>query len=350
MNQIITEAAFRKKIDTAPVGGFLFFGDEDYMKSYSIKYAREKVCPDQSLSVFNDMRLDFSTTPFSAELISSAIAAAPMMTDLKVVTVVGLDIFALKAEEMENLADAVASIEEFDFNTFIISLPDGDIDMEDIDRKKFPDRFVKLCEKLIPVRFNNVPDAKLASWVVRHFDHNGVKVEAGVPAAMFDKCGRNMFTLVNEIDKLSYYVLAKGKESVSREDVELVTSLNEDFDNYALGAAVTAGNAERALKILGVKKAKKVEPVIVLGELSGAFADMLAVKIMMAEGKSLAEMSEIMRWKGTFRAMRFCEELANVPEERIRRAIELCMAADAALKISFSSGYEEIEKLICLAV
>ena len=350
MNQIITEAAFRKRIDTSPVGGFLFFGEEDYMKLHAVKYAREKVCPDPSLSVFNDMRLDFGTTSFSADLISSAIAAAPMMTDAKIVTVTGLEAFDLNAEGTEKLFDALSSLEEFDFNTFILVLPGDAVDMDDIDRKRFPDKFVKLCERLTPVRFDNVPDSKLASWVVRHFDHNGVKVEAGVPAAMFDKCGRNMFTLVNEIDKLSYYVLADGREAVSREDVELVTSINEDFDTYALGAAVTAGNAERALRILGVKKAKKVEPVIILGELLGTFADMLAVKLMMKAGKSHAEMSAVMKWNGTFRAMRFCDELANVSEERIRRAIELCMEADAALKISYSSGYEEIEKLICLAV
>lgn len=350
MNQIITEAAFRKRIDSSPAGGYLFFGEEDYLKLHAVKYAREKVCPDQSLAVFNDMRLDFSTTSFSPDLISSAIAAAPMMTDLKIVTVTGLEAFNLNAEGTEKLFDALSALEEFDFNTFILLLPGDAVDMEEIDRKKFPDKFVKLCEKLIPVRFDSVPDAKLASWAVRHFDHNGVKVETGVPSVMFDKCGRDMFTLANEIDKLSYYVLACGKEAVSREDVELVTSINEDFDTFALGAAVTAGNAEKALKILGVKKAKKVEPVIILGELSGTFADMLAVKLMMNAGRSHAEMASVMRWKNSFRAMRFCEELADVPEERIRRAIELCMEADAALKVSYSSGYEEIEKLICLAV
>ncbi len=348
MNQIITEAEFRKRIDSAGVGGYLLFGDEDYLKLHALKYARDRVSPDPSLSVFNDMRLDFSATPFSPDLIASAIAAAPMMTESKIVTVVGLDVFDLNAEGEERLLEAVSSIEEFDFNTFILALPGGAVDTNNL--KQAPTMFTKLCEKLIPVKFDNVPDAKLASWVVRHFDHNGVKVETGVPLAMFEKCGRNMFTLVNEIDKLSYFVLASGREAVCLEDVEQVTSRNEEFEAFALGAAVTAGDAEKALKILGVMKAKKVEPVKILGELSGTFADMLAIKLMMTAGKSHAEMSSAMRWKGTFRAMRFCEELANVSEERIRRAIALCMEADAALKVSFSSGYEEIEKLVCLAI
>ena len=349
MNPIITEAAFKKRIEASPVGGYLFFGDEDYLKIHAIKYARDKVCYDQSLAVFNDMRIDFSAVSFSADLISSAIAAAPMMADAKVVTVVGLDLSELNAESMDKLVDAVASIEEFDFNTFILSLSGGIVDMEEVERKKYPEKFARLCEKLVPVRFDSVPDAKLASWVVRHFEHNRVKVEEGVPFAMFEKCGRNMFTLVNEVDKLSYYVLADGREAVSRGDVELVTSINEDFDSFALGAAVTSGDAEKALRILGVKKAKKVEPVLVLGELSGTFADMLAVKLMTAAGVPPLEIGATMKWKGDYRANIYRQAVQNVSEERIRRAVDLCRDADAALKSSYA-GYEEIEKLICLAV
>lgn len=349
MNQIITEAAFRKRIEASPTGGYVFFGDEDYLKLHAVKYAREKICPEPALAVFNDMRISCVTSGYSHDDLASAIAAAPMMDEYKVVTLEGLDLSEQNSEGMDKLCGALAAIEEFDFNLLIVVLPEGAIDMEEIDRKKIPDKLSRICEKLIPVRFDRVPDAKLSSWIVRHFDHNGVKVETGVPADMLDKCGRNMFTLVNEIDKLSYYALAMGREAVSREDVELVSSTNEDFDTYALGAAVTGGNAELALRILGVKKARKVEPVAILGELSGTFSDMLAVKILTAAGLPAAEIGKTMRWNGSFRAEKYQMAVMNVPIDRIRRAIDLCADADAALKSSFS-GYEEIEKLICLAV
>ena len=43
MKNIITEAAFRKMIAANPSGGYLFFGDEDYLKSYALKAARAAV-------------------------------------------------------------------------------------------------------------------------------------------------------------------------------------------------------------------------------------------------------------------------------------------------------------------
>ena len=350
MKEIITEAVFKKKIESSPSGGFLFFGDEDYLKLHAIKYAKERVCPEPSLAVFNDMSLDYGGNGFSVERFASAIAATPMMADNKIVVLSGLNVGDLKSDEMAGFYDAVASIEEFDFNLLIVSLPAGAVEASNPNKKvSFPESIAKLCEKLTPVRFDSVPDAKLASWVVRHFDHNGVKVEAGVPTAMFAKCGKNMFTLVNEIDKLSFYVLANGRDAVSAGDVELVTSQNEEFEAFALGSAVTEGNAEKALRILGVMKAKKIEPVVILGELSSTFSDMLAVKHMTASRMSPVEIANAMKWKSDYRATKYQQVVSNIPIERIERAIELCISADLALKNSYGS-YVEIEKLICLAV
>ena len=63
------------------VGGFLFFGEEDYLKLHALKTARQALVTDPSLAVFNDMELDGSAPDFSAEALASALSAAPMMAD-----------------------------------------------------------------------------------------------------------------------------------------------------------------------------------------------------------------------------------------------------------------------------
>ena len=83
-----TDSEFKKRIDKSPIGGFLFFGDEDYLKSHSLKTAIATSCPDPSLSVFNLMTVD----PMSSDLpeaLASALAAAPMMADAKTVELSG---------------------------------------------------------------------------------------------------------------------------------------------------------------------------------------------------------------------------------------------------------------------
>ena len=40
---IIKEADFRKEIKSAPKSAYLFFGEEDYMKSFALKAASEAI-------------------------------------------------------------------------------------------------------------------------------------------------------------------------------------------------------------------------------------------------------------------------------------------------------------------
>jgi hypothetical protein len=85
MKPIIKEADFRRQIKAPCGGGYLFFGDEDYLKAYALKMAREAVCDDPSFAVFNDVRLD--ALDFTPDQLMSALMPPPMIADYKIITV-----------------------------------------------------------------------------------------------------------------------------------------------------------------------------------------------------------------------------------------------------------------------
>ena len=345
MKEIINDAAFRKKIEKDATGGYLFFGDEDYLKLHALKAARAAACPDPSLAVFNDMNVDCSASDNFIDSLAGAIAAAPMMAETKMVTLTGLSVNDLKPAEIDALCAVAASIEEFDFNLLIISVPAGMID-EGYLPKRPSATLSKLCEHLTPVHFPKVAPAKLASWIVRHFEHNGVRAENGVPAAIIERCGADMFTLSNEVDKLSFYALSNGRDSVDLIDVPLVTCPNDDFDSFALSSAVAEGNSARALDVLALMKARKIDPIIVFSELAKTLGDMLAVKILTGAQKSPAEIAATLKFKSEYQVKMIINRVRDVSLEYLRTAVDSCSAADAALKLS-PTGYVEIEKLIC---
>ena len=345
MKEIMTDVAFRKKIERDATGGYLFFGDEDYLKAFALKAAREAACPDPSLAVFNNMNVDCTATENFIDQLWSAIAAAPMMADTKLVTMTGLDVGSLKASELDSLCSAIASIEEFDFNLLIISVPAGMLD-EGYLPKRPSATLQKLCEHLTPVHFPKVAPQKLGGWIVRHFEHNGVKAEAGVPAAIIERCGGDMFTLSGEVDKLSFYALANGRDVVTLDDVPLVTCPNDEFDSFALSTAVATGNSARALDVIALMKARKIEPVIVMAELSKTLGDMLAVRVLADARKSPSEIAAALKIKSEYQVKMIMSRAQDVSLDYLRDAVEACCAADAALKLS-PTGYVEIEKLVC---
>ena len=155
-----------------------------------------------------------------------------------------------------------------------------------------------------------------------------------------------MFTLASETEKLSHYVLANGRDEVTREDVELVSVAVIENEAYALTNALTEGRTDKALKALAVMKFEQADPIKVLSEISFAMADMLTVKVMLEQGAPIADIAAALKRGGEYKARLYATAVAKKPIERLRRALVLCAEADLAIKSS-SRGYEAIERLIC---
>ena len=51
--EIITNADFNKKIKDNPDGNYLFYGDEDYLKSHAVKGLKDALGIDEALEIFN---------------------------------------------------------------------------------------------------------------------------------------------------------------------------------------------------------------------------------------------------------------------------------------------------------
>ena len=79
---VIKEDAFRKQLKNGLSGGYLFFGEEDYLKSFSIRAAREAVCSDETFAVFNDVQL--APIDYTPSALLSALMPPPMMSAIKV--------------------------------------------------------------------------------------------------------------------------------------------------------------------------------------------------------------------------------------------------------------------------
>ena len=353
MKEIISDAEFRKRIEKNAIGGYLLFGDEDYLKAHAIKWAREQGCPDPSMAVFNDMSVDATASEDVADALVRAISAAPMMAETKVITLTGLAVGSLKSEDVDALLAAVGMLKEFDFNLLIISVPSGMLDEGRLPKNPSP-LLSKLGEQLTPVRYPRVDSKKLCSWMVRHFEHNGVRAESGVAAAIIECCGSDMFTLANEVDKLSFYARSCGRDTVTLSDVPLVVSPNEEYDAFALGEAVADKRFERALSILSLMKARRIDPLIILGELSKTLSDMLGVKLLLEKKLSAEDIRKALKFKSEYRVTVISQSVKNISAEELREAVAKCSAADTALKsFTVSAGrsaqadYMEIEKLIC---
>ena len=340
----ITEAEFRKRLQGPLSGCYLFFGEEDYLKSYCMKAAKEKICPDEGLACFNDISVEF--LDFSVEALTDAMAAPPMMCDCKIVTVKSFNFGEVKAAEVDGLIALMAAYRDDPSNLLILSvIPDG----IDVGTAKKPSAlFKRLCEVCTPVHFEASSPAKLAAWAVRHFRHENIEVSDSMARFLVEYCGKSMYNLSSEIKKLCAYLHAAGKSTVTEEDIRRVAVPEEECDAFALTNALMAGDRARALTVLSVMQFRQVKPEYAIAEIARMYCEMYQTKLLMESGVTAqSEIAKLTRVH-EYRTGLYIRAVARQSVESLARAVALCGDADLAMKSYGKRNYEQIEKLVCL--
>jgi len=340
--EILKESDFRKEIKATPRLGYLLFGEEDYLKSFAVKTAREILCPDETFAFFNVMKLD--ALDFTPTKLIDALMPMPMGADRKLVTVTGLNFNAMRPNELEALCNALEALKEYDYNLLMISVASDCLDPGFLPKKPSA-TLTQLSEHLTPVAFDRCTPARLNAWVQKHFEHNGVHAEPDFCARMIDYCGRGMFRLANEIDKLSYYARFHQRSTVTDADLKTVCTPVTEYDAFAFANAIMDGKQEAALAILSEYRFRRMDPIFVLGDVIRVFCEMESIRLMQADGASAKEMSAVLKLH-EFKVGLYQKSLARTSEQRLRRSIDACLAADTSLKLS-PQGYAPLEQLIC---
>lgn len=338
--EIIKEADFRREIKASPRQGYLFFGEEDYMKNYAVGLAADTISPDESLGFFNDIRFDAFT--YSPSALLDAIMATPMMSERKLIVVSGLDFNAMKTSETDELCRVLSALSEYDYNTVIVNAAADRFDAGTLPKR--PSALLgKLGEHLQPVIFEKNSPARLSVWVGKHFEHNGVHAAADVCSLVVDVCGRDMFRLASETDKLSYYARAHGRAEVTADDVKRVAIPAAEHDAFAFTNAIGTKRRADALEILFDMKQRRLDPIMVMGEISKTVCDSFSVFVLASDGLTTSEISSKLKIH-EYRVGLILK--SGIGLETCKQMLDKCASADMEIKSS-RDGYSVIERLIC---
>lgn len=342
--EIISEAEYRKLLKGRVRGAFVFFGAEDYLKAYAINATRAAVCPDEEMAYFNDITIDFPE--FTPTAVVRALEAPPMMAEAKLVVLKSFNFNSIKPSETDAVIKILEEFGKDDMNVLIISvIPDG-LTTGYLPKSPSP-LLKKICEVATAVNFELSSAAKLTVWVARHFEHDGIKIRESTAKFFVEYCGSDMMKLSSEIGKISKYLQAMGRDEVSVEDIKFVAVPETDFDPFAFSNAAMTGDRGAALDALSVMKFRQVKPEYALSEISGLYSNMYLTKLLKLNGLNQFDISKTINVH-SYKVGLYIKATEKMTLEQLKRALELCLDADLAMKTYGKRNYEQIEKLICL--
>lgn len=157
-----------------------------------------------------------------------------------------------------------AAISDFATNAgddllFIVSAPK-------LDRNAQKAKWVKALEargghiQIWPVGIRDLP-----AWINDRMRRVGLQPERDAVRLIADRVEGNLLAAQQEIEKLR---LLHGEGPVSAADADAAVADSSRFDVYKLVDAAVAGDAARAIRILGGVRTEGVEPVIVMWALT----------------------------------------------------------------------------------
>jgi len=169
---------------------------------------------------------------------------------------------------------------------------------------------------------------ELPAWINKRMRAAGLQPERDAVTLIADRVEGNLLAAVQEIEKLRL-ICGDGPVNASQADAAVADSSR--FDVYKLVDAAVAGDAKRAMRILGGVRTEGVEPVIVMWALTRELRVLATLADNVRNGMDLGRaMQKVRVWQNRQSIVRSCISRHAVTD--FFALIKLARRGDAAAK------------------
>ncbi len=324
-----------------PAGGYLFYGDEDYLKNHTLEKVRQTLFPAEGMMDFN--RYLFTGENYTPADLAEAMLAPAMMTDKKLIEVHLTDGDKLKEKERTALTEALEGLKNTVDTVCILVFPAEAIDPG---TPKRPAAFFKsLTKVLTPIAFPLQTDAKLLKWMSRHLAGYGVTLLPSVGQQILASCGRSMMRLSGELAKAGAYAASHNMTELTIEAAMQVITTTPEDDAFRLANCLLEGNKVAAYETLALRIRRKEEPILLLAQITRVYMDLAAAAAFREDGRDKRDFAQTMKMH-EYKAGLYYKAAAGATAAWFTAALDKCLETDYAMKTSGSDGYQLLERLV----
>jgi len=198
-----------------------------------------------------------------------------------------------------------------------------------LDRSSAASKWAKaIDQKGVSLPIWPIGTRELPGWIANRMRSVGLQPEREVVTLIADRVEGNLLAAGQEIEKLR---LLLGEGPVSAEEASNAVANSSRYDVYKLTDAALAGDATRAVKILGGLRAEGVEPVIVMWALTRELRTLSTLDDVIRQGGNLGSaMQKNGVWRNRQGLVRSC--ISRHQQGSFHRMLKATGRADAAAK------------------
>ncbi len=328
------EASLKEAIQQGPRGLYLLYGQEGYLvEQYARSLIRHTVAED--FDAFNLQRFDGQE--ITPQMLEEAVEALPLMAERKCVTVRDLQITGENVDRYVSLIDHLP-------DTCVLVLWQMTTQP---DKKKGPWKtFLDRAETVgTVVRLDRKEPADIARMLVSGAKRRGCTLTGEDARYLIQQVGCDLNLLLGELDKLS--ALA-GEGAITRDLIDRAGSKSLEAKVFDLSKAMLSGRTGDAYRLLHQLFALREDPIMVLGVLSNAYADLYRAKVADVSGASPEGLAgEFKSYKSKeWRLRNASRDARRMSVPMLRDALEILACADRDLKSTGADPRIRVEQTV----
>lgn len=200
-----------------------------------------------------------------------------------------------------------------------------------------------ITSKGVAEEFGEQQDETLARWLINQAKAAGKSMDPATAMYLVSECGKDMFLLEKEIEKLMAWCL--DRPGITREDVDTVCTHQVNNKIFDMVTAIAMHRQKEALAMYYDLLVLRESPFHILTLLVRQYTRMLAVKDAMLKKIPLASLAgrlEMQDWL----VKKIGDQTRNISLKEIRRNLEACAKADEDIKSGNLTDSMSLELLI----
>ena len=326
----------KKDLAEGEIGpAYLFHGEESYLREYYLSQLRVRLVP-AGVEAFNFHRLE--GRGLTAQALTEAVEAMPMMAERTMVQVTDWDLFKLAEEQRKPL---IALLEDLPYYCCLVFV------YEHLEYKPVK-TYKKLCaalEKSVQVvKFEEQDQREILKWISRRFKAAGRSIDAETAEHLIFTCGSLMNGLIPEIGKIAAY--ARG-ERITKADIDAVAAPVLEAQVFEMTGALSKGDFDRAAEVLGTLLKLQEEPFLILAMIGREVRRLYTARTALDSHRDKFWLMERWNMRSDYAARLLLENARRVDRRWCERAVRRCCELDMRIKsVNGVDGAEELKLLL----
>ncbi len=253
---------------------FFFYGEDNYSSNEKLKQIKEKFIRDVDVSGYNIVILD---EKLNIEKLSKELSQGGFLVSKKLVIIKNLLQGQISKDLASFVIDYLQKSENKNDDSNIIVFYEN----QDLNSKKSPltGEKLRIFNKLHSLKysqeFKKMNNKELVKWIQGKFKEDGKSIDMKLSDILIAKSGSDLWTLENEINKISNY---NQEEKINEKSIhELASSFIND-DIFLFCEKISEKKKSEALRLLNDQIRLGVNPIYILSMITRQFKILLQIK------------------------------------------------------------------------